>query len=370
MGPTYTVREVCAALEEMAPPGLCYSWDRAGLAVGNPADRVQGVVVALSLTPAAVAEVRGGGATLLVTHHPAIWEPLTALRSDIPETRLLLELAAAGVSCYSLHTNFDLIPSGTNRLLANALSLREIAPLLPASHAALVKLVTFVPESHLAQVRDAVCAAGAGRIGAYTHCTFSAAGVGTFLPGAGANPFVGRNDVVNDEPELRFETLAPRAILDRIVDALKQAHPYEEVAYDVIPLDQCDSAIGMGVAGVLPDALPLDAFARHVRKALGVDHVRVTGAPNQPVRCVGVIGGAGGSDARLVAGKVDVLVTGDVGYHDALAASMNDLAVIDAGHDGTERCVVGAIAAFLKSCFPEQPVREFLEPNLLRAITE
>jgi hypothetical protein len=207
-----------------------------------------------------------------------------------------------------------------------------------------------VPESHLAQLRDAVSAAGAGVIGAYTHCSFSAPGVGTFLPDEGAQPFCGETGRVNEEPERRFETLVPKPRLGAVLRAMFQAHPYEEVAYDVLPLENTDAAVGLGRVGELPGAMERGAFVEHVRKRLSPAPVRaVSPGTDQPVRRVAVLGGSGGDQVARIPLDVDAYVTGDVKYHDALAAQARNLLVVDAGHHGTEIPVLPEIARRLSA---------------------
>ncbi|MBX7257089.1 MAG: Nif3-like dinuclear metal center hexameric protein [Candidatus Hydrogenedentes bacterium] len=365
-----TVREVCAILERLAPSQFAYSWDRAGLALGDPSAPVSRVLVALTVTSEVLQAAKRARAQLIVSHHPLIWEPLKSLRSDNPHARLCLDLASAEIACFSAHTNLDLAPGGVNDVLAAKLGLINLRPLLDAEHVSQVKLVTFVPEAHLAAVRDAVCNAGAGVIGDYTYCSFSSPGIGTFLPGDNAQPFTGRKHTVNEEPERRFEVLVHAARLEGVLAALRAAHPYEEVAYDIVPLANRDDSIGLGRRGDLPKAQTLKQFGSHVRKALGLSHIRLVGDPSRRVRQVGVIGGAGGNLLDSIPPTVDVLITGDVDYHAALAATERGLAVIDAGHHGTEIHVVPALAGYLKKCAPKLRVSTYIEAETFRAITE
>lgn len=362
------VRDVSRAIEELAPAGWAYSWDRSGLAVGSPEARVDRVLVALTVTRKTVQAAKRVRASLLVVHHPPIWEPLSALRTDDPATRLCLELVEAKIACYAAHTNLDVAPGGVNDVLAARLGLADTTPLLAAPHATRVKLVTFVPESHLAAVREAVCSRGAGVIGEYTHCSFSSPGTGTFLPGGRAKPFSGVKHRLNEEPERRFEALAPKARLAEILTALKAAHPYEEVAYDVVTLENRDPAVGLGVRGRLPVPLGLEAFAKHVCKVLEVDHVRLAGARKRRVRTVGVIGGAGAGEIGNAPPGLDVLVTGDVKYHDALAAESRGIAVVDAGHAGTEKWIVPVLAQHIRRTCRGVRVSCVSEADLFRLV--
>lgn len=362
------VQDVCKVMDDWAPPGLAYAWDKVGLRIGRPDTPVTGVVVALTVTVEVLALARRVGAEMIVTHHPPLWRPLDVLRMDDPQTRLFVDIASSGVACYAAHTNLDLVPDGVNRVLAERLGLTECRPLLKAPQAAQVKLVTFVPESHLAAVRDAVCAAGAGVIGNYTHCSFSAEGVGTFHPLEEARPFSGERRKLNEEKERRFEVVAPKARLEAILEALEAAHPYEEVAYDVVLLENRDRSVGLGVRGVLSGELRLDDFAARVREALEVGHVRIVGPGDHRVRCVAVIGGAGAGEVRHVPREVDVLVTGDVTYHHAVDAATRGLALIDAGHGGTEKFIVPAMAERLQRELPSVQVTPFVEPDVFRMV--
>ncbi len=363
-----TVQDVCNTIEQWAPPGLAYEWDHAGLCIGAPKAPVSRALVCLTVTRAAFDAARKARAQMIVAHHPLIWSPLKTLRTDDVHTRLCLDIATARMACYAAHTNLDLAPNGVNHILAQQLGLQDTKPLIPARHAAQVKLVTFVPESHLTHVHDAVAEAGAGIIGEYTHCSFSTDGAGTFMPSGKANPFSGRKGQINKEPERRFETLVTKARLPRVLDALLRAHPYEEVAYDVVMLENVDARIGLGVQGMLAKPQGLRSFANHVKKALRLRHVRVVGPAGTRVRHIGVLGGAGGSEVHAVPPGIDVLVTGDVKYHDALTALDRGLTLIDAGHAGTEKGIVPEIARYLRGQCRGLKVSTYAEPEIFSAL--
>lgn len=357
-------------MEAWAPKGYAYDWDRIGLRIGDGAAKAKGVVVTLTVTPACVALAKKRKANVIVAHHAPIWNPLKTLDMTDPETRLWVEIAASGISVYAAHTNLDVAPEGVNAVLADLLGIEGQEPLFPVPQGELVKIVTFVPASHAAAVRDAMADAGAGAIGAYTHCSFGADGTGTFRPGAGTEPYSGKRGVINEEPERRIEMPAPRARMEAVVAALKAAHPYEEPAYDVYPLANPDPAIGIGVRGALPKAMPLRDFAGYVRTALEIQHVRLIGDGKKKVRTVAVLGGAGGSYVSRLGKDTDVFVTGDVSYHEAQSALDRGLGVVDAGHHGTERWIVPYAVERLKASLPKLPVHAYLEPDPFEAITE
>ncbi|MFP4502269.1 MAG: Nif3-like dinuclear metal center hexameric protein [Candidatus Hydrogenedentota bacterium] len=365
-----TVADVMDILERWAPAALAYDWDRTGLNIGAPDAPLSSALTCLSITRPAFDQARKAGAELIVSHHPVLWEPLKTLRTDAANTRLCLDIANAGMAALSLHTNLDVAPNGLNHLLAEKLGVEECTPLLAAPQAKQVKLVVFVPNTHLAVLREAVSQAGAGVIGDYTHCTFSTPGTGTFLPGAGTNPFSGEKGQVNEEAERRFEVLVAEARLGQVLAAMREAHPYEEVAYDLYELNNTDPDVGLGLRGCLPKPVALADFAAHVRKALGVKHVRFAGQARRKVRTVAMLGGGGGGDAGKIPDDIDVYVTGDVKYHDALAAVERGMAVIDATHEGTERFVAQALSDYLRKACPDLTVRAYQEPEVFRVVTQ
>jgi dinuclear metal center YbgI/SA1388 family protein len=363
------VSDVCEAMEKWAPSGYAFAWDRTGLRIGDPNASVKSVLVCLTVDETAFRAAKKARACLIVSHHPVMWEPLKVLRTNNPQTRLYLDLAKAGIACYGSHTSLDIVADGVNDVLANRLGLQRVRPLFPIDHAAQIKLVTFVPESHLETVRNAVCDAGAGTIGAYTHCSFSAPGTGTFLPSEGTKPFSGKKHKVNEELERRFEVLVNEALFSRVLSALKAAHPYEEVAYDIVQLKNRDASIGLGRIGELSKKVSLEKFASLVRRALQIEHVRVTGDLRRGIRTVAVMGGAGGSSVMQVPGDVDTFVTGDLKYHDAHDALLRGLSVIDAGHHGTEKWCVPAIAEYLKRALKGLRVHTYMEKDPFVCIT-
>lgn len=352
-----TCAEIVAVLEELAPPALAEAGDRIGLQFGRPEQVVERVLVCLDVTPAVVDEAVRAGAQMLVSHHPPIWQPFTSLREDRPAQALAADLIRKGLGVYVLHTNWDKAPAGVNACLARALGLEQVESLREAEAELFYKLVTFVPEGYEDVVRDALAAAGAGVIGAYSHCSFQIPGTGTFKPLEGATPFIGTKGELERVNELRLEMILPRKNLNRVLRALRQAHPYEEIAYDVYPLANRQAGAGLGAVGNLAGAAKLADLVERVKAALGVPHVRLLGDPERPVKRVAVCGGSGGDFVALARRRqAELLVTGDVKYHQALEALALDLAVIDAGHWATERVSLPFLAEHLQNALPDLEV--------------
>jgi len=367
---TITVNTICQAMDAWAPQSLAYEWDKVGLQIGEPGQPVKRVLACLTITAAAAAKAEQWGAQMIVAHHPILFSALKTLRTDDPHTRLCLRLAARNIACFAAHTNLDVVPDGVNTLLAETLGLQDIAPLIPSPRAGQVKLISFVPDSHLEAVRNAVFNAGAGEIGDYTACSFSSPGTGTFRPGESADPFSGTPGVLNEVSERRFETIVTRAVMSRVLAALRDAHPYEEPGYDIVPLERHDPRFGLGARGTLARALTLRDFAESVREALKLSHVRTVGDPRRKVQRIAVCGGAGGGEIPAIPRDIDVYVTGDLKYHEADAAQERGLALIDASHDGTERNIASAIAKHLKKAVPGLVTKAFIEPEIFQPVTK
>jgi dinuclear metal center YbgI/SA1388 family protein len=344
---TVRVQDLLGVLHRLFPPDLAEEWDNVGLQVGDPAAPVERVLVALDPGAAAVAAACTHGAQLLVTHHPLLFKPLHRLTLDDPVGRVLWQAVRGGVAVIAAHTNLDVAADGLNRWLAELLELADAEPLQPlAGH--LCKLVVFVPVAHAEAVADALFAGGAGQIGAYDHCSFQAAGIGTFRPGPGTTPFLGEAGRRERVEELRLETIVPQRRLSRVLEKLIKAHPYEEVAYDLIPLANQLPGAGLGRVGRLAAPVSLAALADRVKTLLGCSSVRLVGRPEQVVSRIAVCGGSGaGLIAEAQRRGADVLVTGDVKYHEARQAEDLGLALLDAGHFATERLAAAGLAARL-----------------------
>ncbi len=334
------VADWVALLAAAYPPGDAEPWDNVGLQVGARDDAVTRVLVALEVVDAVLDEAADVGADLVVTHHPLLFRPLAALTPDSAAGRLALRAAREGRAVLAAHTNFDVAEEATTTPIVELLGLERVRPLDPRPDRGgeIGKLTTFVPREHTGAVIAALSAAGAGVIGEYDECTFRVPGTGTFRPSASANPERGARGQRNEVAEDRLEVEVRRDGLDAALAALEEAHPYEEVAYDVYLLDdQRRPRKGLGRVGALPEPASLRAVADALAVGLPSPHLRVAGDLDRPVRRVAACGGAGDGliGAALTAGA-DLYVTGDLRHHPALDARSQGLALIDAGHHATE----------------------------------
>lgn len=325
---------VIQLMERLAPKHYAVPDDKIGLQIGSAAKEIRRVLVALDVTPEVVAEASALGAELIVAHHAVIYRPLAHLRTDTPAGALAAELLRKDIAVYISHTNLDTAEGGMNDWMAEALGLAGRDVLEEVHTDKLFKLVVFVPETHHEAVRSALFAAGAGWIGNYSHCSFNSEGTGTFMPREGSEPYSGRQGALEKTPEIRLETVVPSSLRKAAVSAMLKAHPYEEVAYDIYPMDLKGRSFGLGRVGTLPKPITLDQFAEQVKAALDVPFVRMVGDGAGMVRKVAVLGGAGAKYVRHARfAGADVLVTGDIDYHSAQDAQAAGLAIIDPGHN-------------------------------------
>jgi len=339
-------------MEEIAPPYLAEEWDNVGLLVGRMQDGVRKVMVCLDVTEAVVHEAVQKGANMIVSHHPVIFERLRSLRGDGGRERMLYLLVRNGISVYCAHTNLDKAAGGVDDVLAARLGLLDVRLLTVDQRNKLYKIVVFIPKGHEDAVMDAMARAGAGWIGNYSHCTFQISGTGTFMPLEGTNPYIGQQGRLERVDEVRLETVALSSQLDRIIEAMLQVHPYEEVAYDIYPLANRVKKHGLGRIGRLPYAMPFDEFVKKVCNDLGVSSVQVAGRLDGQVQVVATCAGSGASLINKAYGSgAQVFLTGEMKYHDAQAAADLGMAVIAAGHYATEVLVVEELVKRLQKAF-------------------
>lgn len=333
--------DIIRILEEIAPPEYAQADDTIGLQAGDPGQDVRSIIVTVDVTPGVVSEVIRRKADLLVSHHPVINTRsglLSSVRGDLYPQSLIYRLVNAGAALYVMHTNFDAAPGGINDVLAERLGVVDTEVLLPTYTDKVFKLVTFVPAEAVDAVRDAVSEAGAGVIGNYTHCSFQSPGTGTFKPMPGAEPYVGKVGEMEHAAELRLEVLVPEDRLHDVISAMIEAHPYDEVAYDVYPLWNQGEVHGIGLYGRLQTPTTFGAFCAMACEVLQVPDPRVSGDPDSSVKTVALLGGGGSGRIELAHSKgADVYVTGDVGHHQFVLAKALGINVLDATHFWTER---------------------------------
>ena len=328
--------------------------------VGDPAAELTGIMVALEASGDVIDAAVREGCNLLITHHPLIFKPLQSVTTATAVGRSLHRAIRAGLSIVSIHTTLDMAGGGLNDLLASHLGLTDVTPLRSGPRQELIKLTLFVPETHLESVRAALFPLTES-LGAYRDCSFSAPGTGTFTPGETAQPYIGSRGTPEQVAEQRLELLLDRRNLDRAVSVLLKVHPYEEPAFDVYPLLNRGMTWGLGRLGTLAEPVSLAEFAGRIKGSLPAPGLRYTGEPAAVIRRVALCTGSGASLLRDAARcGADVLVTGDVKYHDARDAAELGVCLVDAGHFPTEVIMIDDVAVRVEAALAEQgyqPVR-------------
>lgn len=335
--------DIVGIINKIAPPVLAEAWDNPGLQIGDPSAEVGRIMVALDPTPEVIDSAIAASCQLLVTHHPLIFKPLNSISTATPHGASIQKAIKSGLSILSLHTNYDIASGGLNDLLAGKLGLLNGVPLKITATCEMAKLVVFVPGDHLERLRSALFPFCATQ-GMYRDCSFAAAGVGTFTPLDGAEPFTGTVGVLARVPEERLEVQILRTHLPRAVRALLAAHPYEEPAFDIYPLLNEGEKLGLGRVGSLSESLTLAEYADRLKKVLSAPALRYVGDPDARIAKVALCSGSGASLLRdAVRSGADLLVTGDVKYHEARDAEGLGIALIDAGHFPTEIIMVNEV---------------------------
>ncbi len=346
------VAEIIDALFALAPPQLAWEGDNIGLQVGDPRSQVSKAIVGLDLTAGLMRKARALRAQIAVVHHPLIFTPLSRLSLDSYASSLIAEAVRANLAVVSMHTNLDWAPGGINDRLAEVVGLEDLRILRPRGKGSLLKVVVFVPLESQGQVRQAMCQAGAGEIGQYRECSFRAAGTGTFRPLEGANPAIGKVGNLEEVGEARLEMLVERTRLSAVLRAIREAHPYEEPALDVYPLENNFPGAGEGRLGVLPRGVSLRALANRIKTSLNAAHVQVTGDPDRKITTVAV--GPGSVKSMVQAARragADALVAGVIPHHERLEAEEEGLGVIEPGHEASERPALWVLTEWLEKAF-------------------
>ncbi|MBN1925439.1 MAG: Nif3-like dinuclear metal center hexameric protein [Prolixibacteraceae bacterium] len=330
------IKDIIQCIEEIAPLSLQESWDNSGLIVGNTSLEVSSAVITIDVTEEVVDDAICHGDGLIIAHHPVIFSGLKKINGNTDSERAVIKAIKNNIAIYAAHTNIDVVRNGVSWKMAEKIGLEQIYSLAPQK-GLLKKLVVFVPAGYAEKVRNALCEAGAGHIGNYDYCTYNLPGQGTFRAGNEADPFVGEKGKIHFEDEVRIETVFPSYLSGKVVSALNENHPYEEVAYDIYPLENTHSTIGLGVAGILPREYQPDEFLQHIKNIFCCKAVRWAGPEDKSIQKVALCGGAGSSllPAALKE-KADIFITADYKYHQFFDAG-KQIIIADIGHYESEQ---------------------------------
>jgi len=332
-----TVADIVKIIEELAPPGLAVPQDPIGLQSGSGQWEIERLMIALDADHRTIRQAADAGAGMLVSHHPLIYGPLASIDPESPVGRAVAYSLEFKIAVYCAHTNLDAAKNGINNSLAVLLGLADLTALAGRTPENF-KISVFVPVNSLDKVRTAAFEAGAGKIGAYTRCSFASSGIGTFMGSEDTDPAVGSPGRFEEASELRLEIIANSDVLDSVIDAIRGVHPYEEPAIDIYSMHGSGMGEGIGIIGSLPEETTVGKLANALIDLFETGSVTVVGEEGRKIQRVAICSGSGASLVGTAsAGGADAYLTGDMKYHDARQADELDLPVIDFGHFAPER---------------------------------
>lgn len=344
------IQDVIREVESLAPISLQESYDNAGLIVGNSQTPLKGILICLDCIEAVVEEAIEKKCNLILAHHPIVFSGIKRFNGDNYIQRVIIKAIKNDIAIYAAHTNLDNVIQGVNYAIAQRLNIQD-TKILSAKKGLLKKMHTYVPNMHLPVVQDAIFKAGAGKIGEYDECSFTHEGKGSFKAGPNTKAFVGQKGQRHIEAETKLEFIYPAFKEGAIINALKNAHPYEEVAYDIFQLENKHEEIGSGMIGTLKEAMKEQDFLKLLKKEMNLEVIRHTQLLNRPIKKVAFCGGSGSFLLSKALGqKADIFITSDFKYHQFFDAD-NKIIIADIGHYESEQYTNDLFFNLLKKKF-------------------
>ncbi|UCG26750.1 MAG: Nif3-like dinuclear metal center hexameric protein [Bacteroidales bacterium] len=350
------IKEITSYLDSLVPLSLQESYDNVGLILGDPEQEVTSVLLTLDVTEEVIKEAITLNTGLVISHHPLIFGGLKSITGKTYTERTVLNAIRNNIAVYSAHTNLDNIIGGVNSRIAEKIGLQNTRILIPRK-GELRKLATFVPRKEADKVRDAVFNAGAGHIGKYDRCSFNVSGYGSFRGGDDTKPYVGEKGKTHFEEEIRIETIYPKYLEKKILDALRDSHPYEEVAYDIYPLENVFENAGAGLFGEFGNPVSEIEFLKKLKDIFSVKILKHTALLGKNIRKTAICGGSGSYLLNeAIAAGADAFVSADFKYHQFFDAK-NRILVADIGHYESEQFTLEIFSEILMKKFPKFAVR-------------
>lgn len=330
------IKELTQILEQIAPLAYQESYDNCGLLTGDPNSEVTKILITLDCTEAVMDEAIANGCNVVVAHHPIIFSGLKKITGRNYVERTIIKAIKNDIAIYAIHTNYDSVLHGVNSIICERLGISNPKILQPKKNS-LMKLVSFIPKENANTVLQALHTAGAGQIGNYKNCSFQTNGTGTFLPNDKANPYIGEQGKQTFTEEVRAEVIFPEYLSDKILKSLKEAHPYEEVAYYLSKLENEHQEVGFGMIGELEKPTDVLVFLTHLKEKMSAKSVRYTATHKKEVQKIAVCGGSGRFLLNnAIAAGADVFITADFKYHEFFDAD-NRIVIADIGHYESEQ---------------------------------
>ncbi len=344
------LKEIIATIDQVAPFSLQESYDNSGIQYGDPDKEIHKGLVCIDITERIIEEAQSTGCDLIISHHPLLFKGMKSITGNHYTQRTLVKAIRQDIALVSVHTNLDFVQKGVNRRLAQKLGLTDLSILDPKP-GILKKMVVFCPVDHADGLRDAIFKAGAGYIGDYDCCSFNLEGKGSFRAGDQSNPFVGEKGEIHFENEVRIETIFPAFIQSKLIAAMISAHPYEEVAYDIYPLENKHEKTGGGMIGFLEDELPEELFLEQVKEVLHLPVVRHNGFSGRKLKKIAICGGSGSFLMNAASRNgADAFLTADIKFHEFFEYQ-NEMLIADVGHYESEQFTTEILVELLKEKF-------------------
>lgn len=345
------LKDIISVLEQMAPTAYAEDFDNVGLLVGDKNADIKGILVCHDALENVIEEAVAKQCNLVVCFHPIIFSGMKTLTGKNYVERAVIKAIKHDVAIYALHTGLDNHPEGVNKILSEALDLQNPQILLPKQNY-IYKLTTYAPTENLTEVKNALFAAGAGAIGNYDECSFVSEGIGSFRGNTQSNPTIGQAGIREEIKEHKIEVIFEKHLQNHILQALKQAHIYEEVAYQIQKLENSLQSVGLGMIGELPEPTDELTFLHKVKQICDTGCIRHSQLLYKKIKKVAVLGGSGSfAIAAAKAQKADILITSDLKYHDFFQAE-NEIVLADVGHFESERYVKNYIFDYLSKKIP------------------
>ena len=328
--------QITKIIEEFAPLNYQESYDNAGLIVGSFDLEITGIIISLDVTEAVVDEAKAKSCNLIIAHHPIVFSGLKRLNGSNYIERTVISAIKNDIAIYAAHTNIDAVEQGVNGKICEKLGLKN-CKVLDQSKNTLRKIVTFVPNKQADKLRTALFNAGAGHIGNYDNCSYNLSGQGSFRALENTKPYIGKPGELHFEPEIRIETIFPIHLQSKVIKALKNTHPYEEVAYDIYALENKNEHIGIGMVGYLEQEIDELDFLKQIKNTFDAKMLRHTPFLNKKVKKVALCGGSGSFLLnKAIASGADVFLSADFKYHQFFDAD-NKILIADIGHYESEQ---------------------------------
>lgn len=351
------VKEIYDAINDIAP--FCYqeSWDNSGLQIGDFNNEVKGILIALDITDVAVKEAVNFKANLIISHHPLFFKPLRYInRSD----KILERIIVNNINIISTHTPLDVVPEGVSFAFAELLSLENKKFLSPLMDTKFYKVSFFVPKEVENKILEVIFQKGIGEFNRYKNCAFTTKGFGHFQPKSGAKPYIKQGKSFEEN---KLEFIVRKDKLQKVIDDIKNHHPYDEVAIDVYEEVINPVELGYGVVGDLKKTKKLHHLLEDVKNILGIDKIRFCGDLNAKVKKVAFCGGSGASFiGDAIKNGAHVYLTGDIKYHDMLE-NYSNIILCDVGHRASELPVLKILKDNLEKAFDGIAIATHIENN-------